>query len=181
MQSSGRWGDVDSMSALECSSTVEEIWPPLHSVLGQDVIEICKKAHARSQTWHLHLSVSVKSSYWMLFPSCRRQEMGENSIMANVKTLNSERQFLKRTAWLLPNEWRCHESAARTLHYDGWVQRDVGPLLDFRVIQLTTEVISVQTMWMFPCWCLNGFFLLVSHWSTPNWDSIIIRMGRGCN
>lgn len=169
------------MSALECSSTVEEIWPPLHSFLGQDVIEICKKAHARSQTWHLHLSVSVKFSYWLLFPSCRRLEMGENSIMANVKTLNSEREFLKRTAWLLPNEWRCHESAARTLHYDGWVQRDVGPLLDFRVIQLTTEVISVQTMWMFPCWCLNGFFLLVFHWSTPNWDSIIIRMGRGCN
>lgn len=125
-------------------------------------------------------SISLLFSDWLLFPSCRRLEMGGNSIMANVKMLDSERQFLKRTAWLLPNDWRCHESAARILHYDCWVQRD-GPLLDFRVIQLATEVISVQTMWMFPCWCLNGFFVLVSHWSTPNWDSIIIRVGRGCN
>lgn len=76
-------------------------------------------------------------------PSCRGLKMREKSIM------------LQRAARLLSNDWRCHERWA-------WIlQKTVGPLLAFRVIQITTEVIHPQTMLVFPCWSSNWLFVLV--------------------
>lgn len=86
-------------------------------------------------------------------PFCKGLTMRENSIIANTRKRWTA--FFQRAARLLPNEWRCHESSP-------WIlQRPVGPLLDFRVILIATEVIYPQTMLVLPCWCLNSLYVLV--------------------
>lgn len=79
MQENCQLKSAESISVVKCGRTIHKIWSPLCSVSGQDIIAVFQKAHARSLEWRLHLSVSVNSPNWLLFPSCRGLEMRENA------------------------------------------------------------------------------------------------------